>query len=76
MLNVTRYGYEQLIADRVLDPPIREEGKHPYHTQSQLQRAQEKLFLKGQTNISTRPRTIKPISPQMREKVQRARAGK
>jgi len=71
-LNVTRYGYEQMIADGILEPAVELPHRHPFHTVSQIVRAEQKLAELSRRTVRDRPRITRPVSARMRQQFQRA----
>lgn len=72
-LNITKYGYNQLIAEGILAAPIRlTKTGHPFHTESQLIEAERKIYKKANPdptpNRKTRSRGMsKKLFDQIRE---------
>ena len=69
-LNVSRYGYEQLIDEGILAKPIRlsdNPNAHPRHTESQLLSAEKKLYEKANPRPKQRRQNRGLSEKQMKE---------
>lgn len=66
-LKVTRYGYAKLIASGILDAPIGE--GHGFHTESQIARAQQRLYDAGRQKPLKTTTAIRALSTAMKNRI-------
>lgn len=66
IFNVSDYGIGKMIECGILEPPIKDIGRHPYWVTSQIERAEQKLRERAMPKAVVK---MRPLSEKMKARI-------